>query len=67
MTWTVRKPRFEVKGGDEQGWYWSLINGGEVVAESIGAFGKEEVLDFIRFLKFHAAEVPITGHSVLEI
>jgi len=57
MTWTVRNPRFEVKEYGE-GWYWRLINDGEGVAQSYGHTSKDDTVDFIRWLKGHAADIP---------
>ncbi len=67
MAWTVRKPRFEVRESREGGWYWELINDGKTVAQSLGEHvAKNEILDLVRFLKYHAGEVPIIGDDVLE-
>jgi hypothetical protein len=74
MTWQVKRPRFEIETfpTDEGWWYWTLINDERVVASASAEaydqhWSKETALDSARFLKFHAAEVPIIGGGVLEL
>jgi hypothetical protein len=68
MTWTIRKPRFEVKYLDEYGWWWGLVNDGEVVASShVEKMSKEDALDFVRWVKEHLSDVPIIGDGILEL
>ncbi len=68
MTWTVRRPRFEVSDSKLYGWRWTLINDGQDVASShVEHWSKADVLDFVRWLKYHAQEVPIIGTDHLEL
>jgi len=69
MGWTVRRPRFELREYTD-GWGWELINDGKTVAGSYadaGKLSKEDAKDFIRWLKYHAQEVPIIGDGTLEL
>jgi len=74
VAWQVRRPRFEMETfhTGEGWWFWTLLNDEEVVAStSVAAYNqhwsKETALDCARWLKFHAAEVPIIGGGILEL
>lgn len=68
MTWTVRRPRFQIWDSTLYGWGWTLINDSQPVANSVVEhWPKDDVLDFVRWLKYHAADVPIIGADHLEL
>ena len=68
MGWQVRNPRFEVGEYGDEGWAWVLFNDGAAVAESyVEHRSKEDVLDFIRWLKYFAQDVPIAGPGIVEL
>jgi hypothetical protein len=62
MTWSIRDPGIVVRESPEGRWYWELMNGGEMVAQSFGRMSKDEALDFTRWRRSpDAATVPIMG------
>jgi hypothetical protein len=68
MTWQERKPVFRIHEGSEGSWWWELENDGEVVATSIGeGREKQEILDFLTWLRLGIASIPIIGKGILSV